>query len=275
MRELSAKRRQTLAKTFMVSMKFFGIVCLLLFTPHCCLGAERALTPEEERQLARCLEESFQRPKAKTLGVREASLTHTARVYGFQRGFAWRYGELYQALQAKSQEFTKIFDFRRLLLHGRILPPVIRWSGPATRIASDDLASHVEAQYQIVARARFVAEPPGLETYFWVDCEVVEPEQVLLPKDSQERELWQEGLVRGWKEGSAHAFVVFEQNMARIVADYRGILQFLRLQAMGLVSLPIVEEERPAIQVKDEVLAIDAQTFRIRLPARFCEAGHE
>ena len=63
--------------------------------------------------------------------------------------------------------------------------------------------------------------------------------------------------------------------MAKIVGDFRGILQFLRLQNMGLVSLPVLEQNQPTIQVKDEVLALDAQSSRIRLPARFCEARGE
>ncbi|MBO4335527.1 MAG: type IV secretory system conjugative DNA transfer family protein [Desulfovibrio sp.] len=239
------------------------------------LSGREVLAGEEERQLAICLEESCQRQKPKSMGLREKSLEQAARVYGFQRGFAWRYTKLYAALQARSQEFAKIFDFRRLLLPGRILPPVIRWSGPATRIISDTQASHVEAEYRIVAKARFVAEAPGLESYFRVDCAVLEPESVLLPRDAGERSLWQKALTRGWHEGSAHALTVFDQNMAKIVGDFRGILQFLRLQNMGLVSLPVLEQNQPTIQVKDEVLALDAQSFRIRLPARFCEARGE
>ncbi|MCR5813552.1 MAG: type IV secretion system DotC family protein [Desulfovibrio sp.] len=259
-----------------LSLSLRALFCLPLgFFWLIVLAEPQALAGEEERQLALCLEESVQQIRPKSLGMREQSLRQAAKVYGFQRAFAWRYGRLLAALRAHGQEFAKIFDFRKLLLHGRILPPVIRWSGPATEISRDDLASHVEAQYRIMARARFVAEAPGLESYFLVDCSVLEPEFALLPKDAGERAIWQEALTAGWQEGCAHALAVFDQNMEKIVADYRGILQFRRLQAMGLVSLPVLETEQPTIQVKDEVLAIDAQTFRIRLPARFCEAGRE
>ena len=59
------------------------------------------------------------------------------------------------------------------------------------------------------------------------------------------------------------------------MGDFHGILPFLRLKSMGLVSLPVLKHDKSLIQVKDEVLTLDAQFFRIRLPARFCEARGE
>ena len=193
----------------------------------------------------------------------------TASTMGFQMGFRHQYAKLLAAAKTRSHEFEKAFDFRRLLIDGRVLPPVIRWSGPAINVESDDYATEVEAQYRIVAPAKIVSAPPSWEQYLEADMEVLKPAAEILPDSRDERSVWRESAKKGWAEGAAHAYDVFEMNLNKLVSDYRGILRFKMLAERGLVSVPVLARGDLGIRVGKDVLSMDQKSFRITVPAEF------
>jgi len=196
-------------------------------------------------------------------------LGDTARTLGFQEGFKWQYQLLMDEAEKREDRFAKIFDFRRLLIDNRVLPPVIRWSGPAMRLESDSYATEVEAQYRIVAPARIVSNPPSWRDYIEVEAEVLRPADEILPATSAEADVWKEMIHEGWGEGVEHARTVFEMSMTRLVSDFRGILRFKMLADKGLVSVPVLAQGDLGVQVGDNVLNVDQKTFRITVPAEF------
>ena len=193
----------------------------------------------------------------------------TASTMGFQMGFRHQYARLLAAAKTRSNEFEKAFDFRRLLIDGRVLPPVIRWSGPAINVESDDYATEVEAQYRIVSPAKIVSSPPSWEQYLEADMEVLKPAAEILPDGGDERSVWRESAKKGWAEGAAHAYEVFEMNLNKLVSDYRGILRFKMLAERGLVSVPVLARGDLGIRVGKDVLSMDQKSFRITVPAEF------
>ena len=122
---------------------------------------QNRLSPEAEAELHALLDRQFQKEKRQTpKNLRERAVRSTARALGFQEGCRFQYERLLERVRAHNAEFSKIFDFRRLLIHDRVLPPVIYATGRATRIASGTLATEVRATYTIVEPARIVGNAP-------------------------------------------------------------------------------------------------------------------
>ena len=234
---------------------------------------KQTLALEANEALNQALKESLQ-PTGKTsklTNLRSQILSETAKAYGFQAGFSFQYAKLLDEVEKHRAKFSQIFDFRRLLLENRVLPPVIRATGQAMLLESPTLAREVEAQYQIVADARLITKPPSFEDYLWAETQVLTPNQTTKPKTSAETKLWQESLTLGFTEGTQYAYTVFEEAMDKLIADYRGILKFKLLAKQGLVSLPILASGEPTVQVGAKMLAVNQKIFRLTMPAAFIQ----
>ena len=207
--------------------------------------------------------------KKRATSIRIKVLTDTAQTLGFQRGFRWRYEQIYQAADVRSLEFDRIFNFGALLIKNRVLPPVIQWADKAVNIESDDYATSVEAQYRIVRPARIVSTPPSWRGYLMMDLEALEVAPEIYPTSGEENKTWRSSIEKGWQEGVEHACDVFRMNMDQLVAEYRGMLRFKMLTDQGLVSVPTLAEGNLGVQVGENVLNINHKTFRITVPAAF------
>ena len=239
-----------------------------LFAPGDCFASE-AEKPEELKALMRLSGVSAVKRKVETGTARERAVSNTARTLGFQRGNQWRHKKLMAATEIRGVEFDRVFNFSLLILQGWVLPPVIRWAEKAVNVESDDYATSVEASYRIEAPARVVSAPPSWRAYLQSEGPDMKPSPEIVPDNSDERKAWSAAVEEGWADGVQHADEVFEMNMARLVADYRGILRFKMLADKGYVSVPILAEGHLGVQVGANVLNIDQKTFRITVPAEF------
>ena len=201
--------------------------------------------------------------------IRDKALKQAAGTMAFQKAVRHGYGLLRETCEKRALVFDHIFNFRQLLLEGRVLPPVIRWMGPATSLKSGDNAKSVEATYRIESPARIVSRAPTWRDYLMADFAALEPQQGYLPENGHEEDIWKEGVDLGWKEGLEQARQLFELNMARLVADYRGMLRFHLLAQRGMVSMPRLSEGKLGLKVGKRTLAINETVFRITVPAGF------
>ena len=199
----------------------------------------------------------------------------TGATLAFQQGFQSRYRELMAACERRARDFDRIFDFQKLILDGRVLPPVIRWTGPSVVVDSPTSATSADATYVIERPARIVAGAPGWREWLMVDAAPFEPDQALLPRTGEERRAWQEAVKEGWTAGRVHAGEIFETAMARLEADYRGMLRFRMLVDARLASAPVLAEGQVALSVMGERLSVNETTFRITLPASFAAAERQ
>lgn len=202
--------------------------------------------------------------------LRVKVLIESAHTLAFQAGVKWRYNILMQAIEARQNEFNRIFSFSPLLIEGRVLPPVIQWADKSTTVETNDYATSVDAQYRIISPARIVSTPPSWRDYLCFNFEALEtvaPE--VLPNTSKEREAWQKAVLKGWGAGVTHANEIFILNMEKLISEYRGILRFKMLADKGIVSIPILAEGNLGVQIGDNVLNVNQQTFRITVPAAF------
>jgi defect-in-organelle-trafficking protein DotC len=228
-------------------------------------------TPEELRKIMDLRGTPAKQREQNVNTTRGRVLANTAKTIGFQHGFAYRYGQILRSVTHRTHEFDRIFNFTPLLINGRVLPPVILWTGHAVNVESDVFATMVSAQYRIIHPARIVATAPSWRDYIEVDATTMQASPAIFPQTSDERALWREFVVQGWNEGMLHADEVFDLNMNRLLADYRGILRFKMLADQGLVRVPVLAEGHLGIQVGDRILNMDQTTFRITVPASFMQ----
>jgi defect-in-organelle-trafficking protein DotC len=191
------------------------------------------------------------------------------RTLGFQRGLAWRYGAIMEAVKRKGHVVSAIFDFAPLLIDRSVLPPVIAWTGKAMTVDSPASATAVDARYVMVAPARIVSVPPTWRDYLEMVQESLEPAPELAPAEDKEVPLWKAAVTRGWNEGAAHADRVFEMNMDRLVADYRGMLRFRMLVEKGLASMPVLARGDVGDRSEGDALDIGRTDYRLTVPAAF------
>ena len=104
-----------------------------------------------------------------------------------------------------------------------------------------------------------------------MENDVLEPNTAIEPKTASEKKLWRDALREGFSEGIDHAYSVYELAFNKLVADYRGILTFRRLEQEGRISMPKVSEGNLGIQVGRNMLSLDQKIFRITVPATFLE----
>lgn len=209
-------------------------------------------------------------------GQRGKAQRRGAYTLAVQTAVHWRYARIDHELKAQSDKLGRIFNFRDLMLdQGRVLPPVITASGPASQIDSAKSERTVVATYRIERRARLVSTAPTWRTYLIHDYPVGDrPNPVLYPKTQKERTRWDNAIRRGWKAGIQQALNLFRTNLARLQRDYIGMARFSRLAAQGVVSVPIVAANTPRIRVQGKALAVGEREIRLTRTARWQHAHH-
>lgn len=207
--------------------------------------------------------------------VREDALKQTAYTLGLQKAVKWRYGKIRALLADQASRLDRVFDFRPLLMHdGRVLPPAITEATKGYRVESDVQASSVDVVYQIIRPARMVSNPPSWRDYLWRTYPSFTEEDIqagVLPENDEERRLWKKAAVKGWEVGIQQAERLYRNNLSRLKRDYQGIVKFRLLAEQEIVSLPVVAEGRPGIEVQGKKLSIDRRIFRITKKSTFQE----
>ncbi len=207
--------------------------------------------------------------QAGTLSLRDRMVRDAARTISFQKAVALRYAELNRACEERADLLGSIFSFSSLLIDGHILPPVLGFAGPVHTLHDADSASSVDETYIIRSQARLVSTAPSWRDYLTQHFDALEIRPECLPKTSKERTIWQDAVKSGWSQGTAQAEEVFQQNMDRLTADYRGMLRFTMLHKRGLVSLPVMARGHIPIRVGKTTLDINQTVFRLTRPSLF------
>ena len=213
--------------------------------------------------------------KSDVKNVRKDALKQTAYTLGLQKAVKWRYGKIRALLADQAGRLNQIFEFKPLLMHdGRVLPPAITEATGGYRVESKKQASSVDVVYQIIRPARMVSNPPSWRDYLWQTYPSFSEKDVqagVLPETDEERQMWKEAAVKGWEVGIQQAERLYRNNLNRLKRDYRGIVKFKTLAEQDIVSLPVLAEGRPGIEVQGKKLSIDRRIFRITQESTFQE----
>ncbi len=176
--------------------------------------------------------------------IRQDAVKEAALSYGARGGLAMRTYEIRKDLDLRGRYLDKIFDFRHLLMAAPsgllIEPPIVSESENALLInAGGQDASVADRYYHINENARIVSAPRTWHSYLEREWgEVTPPPDILRPENEQERALWIENVGKGWEAGYAQADQIFEDDLARLTADYQGMVRYRTLLAQKMVSAP-------------------------------------
>lgn len=181
---------------------------------------------------------------AMPLDIRRDALREAAFSYGARGGLAIRTWQIREELETRSSYLDKIYDFRQLLIPAEsgllIEPPVISESLDALNIEQEGLSAAVaDSVYNIGRNARIVSAPRTWRAYLERMWDAVDPPpDILRPANKEEREKWIKWVAEGWAQGSKQADDIFQEDLNKLTADYRGMVRYRMLLAQGMVSPP-------------------------------------
>lgn len=196
--------------------------------------------------------------------ARASAIQSAAVAYGVQAGLASRAYQINQSLDKNAGAYDKVFNFSAVMLEPGFLPPVIsegrdNYNQPNTRVvrAADRL-------YRIEFPARLVSAAPTWRDYLPVAYTTPGlPETSALPKNPQEKKLWDAWARQGWSQGIHLADETFEANNGRLKRDFEGMIRYKALYEQGVVSKPIMEKSNLGVTGGGTEMAINDRVYEI------------
>ena len=235
-------------------------------------------SPDVEQQLPKTLSElqeipGYVEPKngkaTMPVDIRKEAIKEAALSYGARGGLASRSYQINKQIDARASYLNKVYDFRQLLVAGpsgfMIEPPIITES--LNNLLIEDggqKAAVADAIYKINKNVNIVSAARHWRQYLERTWGAVEdPPEILRPKNADERKLWRDMVKQGWAEGITQADEVFEQDLARLDADFSGMIRYRQLLAQGMISQPFAQQidrgvtgAGPAMRVGDRAVVI-------------------
>ena len=204
-----------------------------------------------------------------TSKIRETALRETALSLGAQAALAWRAKYIDDNLVKQTRHLDAIYDFNAITLEHNVLPPVLLEGRHTLNLADAQTIRISDRTYKVYKQARFITTPPNWRQYLWMDYQRPEyPHVSLLPANRDEREIWCYYVEKGWQKGTEQANTIFEDNIARIKEDFKGMILYRKLLAMNMVSPPYVSNTDLGVTGDGEEIHIDDRVLRITaLPA--------
>lgn len=209
--------------------------------------------------------------------MRPEAIREAAQLATFQKAIAWRYGQLVAQTEDYANILDTAFNFSPLLLtqgEALIMPPMLAKAGASMRIEDGDTATSAKATYELLEPARYIASPPTWREFLMVDSfpQAEEPNPALLPRTSEEKAIWRNAVRKAWQEGVAQADQLYEDNVARMTREYRGIMLYHLLTAQHLLSKLNTASADMGRHISGNKLNIGQQVYRITRPSSFIAA---
>lgn len=196
--------------------------------------------------------------------ARLQSIQVAAASLGSQAGLAARTAQIQRALAGRAREFDRAFNFGSLLLEPGFLPPVVSEGRNAYNQPNDNEARASDWVFKIERPARIVSATPTWRTYLLGNTTpAVRPDNSVLPKTKEEKQLWDQWAQKGWDEGARLADQNFEANLARLKLDFEGMVRFKTLYEQGLVSKPRLARANLGVTGGGDEMAINDRIIRV------------
>lgn len=205
----------------------------------------------------------------KNTSVRQRAMKNQGFILGSQAGLFWHGGRMQSLIDDQSRSLDLIWDFSSLMLeNGRVMPPII-----GDIRGSQEITPHKRVMISrdlILDRdARFVQHAPNWRKYLLsdvfdpADIEKVNP--ILFP-ESDEYDIWETAVLKGWEAGVKQANMIMNDNIQRLSHDYIGMVRYHILFSMGMITAPFVSEKRVNVSGNEKHMSIDKriQTMTVK-----------
>ena len=240
-----------------------AIITLGLLTA--CTHSQKNIDPTNINDLQNLSAEASGIPAASEVSqIRLKALEDTAMSLGAQGGLAWASQQINKRTEKDKWYLETIYNFNGMMLSHGVLPPVLAEGNNSLNLADPNTIRIADKTYQIVQQARFATTPPNWREYIWMPFNKPEmPNKVLLPRTSEERELWSKNIKIGWEKGIEQAYSIFQQNLARLKRDYNGMILYRKLLQQKMVSAPYVSKTELGVTGDGSDMRINDQILRI------------
>jgi defect-in-organelle-trafficking protein DotC len=196
--------------------------------------------------------------------IRVKALEDTAMSLAAQGGLSWASTKINERLEKDKWYLETIYNFNGMMLSHGVLPPVLEEGDNSLNLADSSTIRIADKTYKIIAQARFATTPPNWRDYLWMSFYKPDlPTKFLLPKNREESRIWAKAIKVGWDKGIQQAFSIFQQNLARIKRDYRGMTLYRKLLAQRMISPPFVSKTELGVTGNGNDMRINDQVLRI------------
>lgn len=196
--------------------------------------------------------------------LRIKSLQDTAMSIGAQGGLAWASEEMNTKMDQDKKYLDTIFNFNAMVLSHGVMPPVLEEGDNSLNLADPNTIRIADKTYKIVQQARFATTPPNWREYIYLNYPKPQlPNKTLLPKSDDEQKIWRRGVRIGWDRGIQQAYNIFQENLARLKRDYRGMVIYRKLLQEKMISQPFVARTELGVTGDGTDMRINDQVLRI------------
>lgn len=239
-----------------------AIITLGLLTG--CTHSQAKVDPTNMNDLQNMSESSAESTSILVSQIRLKALEDTALSLGAQGGLAWASQQINKRTERDNWYLETIYNFNGMMLSHGVLPPVLEEGNNSLNLADPSTIRIADKTYKIVQQARFATTPPNWREYIWLPFIKPElPNKVLLPRTSEERELWKKSIKIGWEKGIEQAYSIFQQDLARLKRDYNGMILYRKLLQEKMVSAPYVSKTELGVTGDGSDMRINDQVLRI------------
>lgn len=262
----------TLEKMFYRSLVFIGMATL---SAGCStLSSDPVLTSDSK--LSRYHAVSGKNINSNLSGLRYTGLRDAALSTGARAALAWRSHQINQIVALYERQLDIIYNFTGMLLDDNVLPPVLLEGRQNFQQTSDEIIRVFDRAYTIQSQARFVSMAPTWREYLITNYKDPElPDASLLPRNEEEKDVWDKYIDEGWQAGITQADVIFSENLGRLTRDYEGMVLYRTLLAQNMVSPPYVAQVNLGITGGEDQMAVNDRILRITALPQFNTRGEE
>lgn len=196
--------------------------------------------------------------------LRVKSLEDSAMSIGAQAGLASASKQINEQMEKDDKYLDSIFNFYGMVLSHGVIPPVLVASDNSLNLDDPNTIRVADRTYKIIQQARFATTPPNWREYLVTNYEKPTlPDKTLLPKNAEEQKIWRRGIRRGWEKGIEQAHNIFQQNLARLKRDFRGMALYRKLLQEKMITPPFVARTELGITGDGTDMRVNDQVLRI------------
>lgn len=204
--------------------------------------------------------------------ARLEAIRDSGKSIGIQAGINHQLFYFSKALEKHARDMDTVYDFGKLMIKGRVIPPVISEMRDIYTAGDDGLVLKISGiSYKIESQARFSSVPPNWRSYFSFgngnnDFMI---HSAGLGLRGNESEIYKRAIREGFSDGKEQANQIIKHGFDRLNRDYIGMLRFDTFVRQGRISMPVIADaEIPITQIGD-TLVLDEKLIRITVLPSF------
>ena len=202
--------------------------------------------------------------RAQNSSLRFRILQDSAMGLGAQAGLAWASEKMNARMIQDHKYLDTIYNFDGMMLSHGVIPPVLEEGRFTLNLADPNTIRVADRTYKIVKQARFATTPPHWREYLLLHYAQPElPDCSLLPRTDVEQKIWRKAVRAGWEKGIQQSYTIFQQNLALLKRDFRGMILYRNLLQQKMISPPFVARTELGVTGDGSNMNINDQVLRI------------